>query len=262
MANIKISELNELDVVSNDDVLPIVDVDANETKKVKTSNLKTKIRNIKTNSNDDAYSCNYINDIFKESSGDFNNVITTTIGKLATMTSNTPTGLNFFGTIVCIKYSDNYCTQLAMDVNTNNVYYRALTNSAWSSWKTLSLKGVILYDTTGSNETNITLNDDISNYNYVEIFYKVIPDGTVASTKQSSVRAVVATPIILESSVSGYFENSYYGIRTYSTSVTISGNTLNKPVGYNVSFSASNTVSFNDKKNDIYITRVIGYKTL
>lgn len=62
MANIKISELDELVTVANDDYLPIVDTSAGETKKIQTSNLKIpKIKNEKTQSDNDVYSCNYIN---------------------------------------------------------------------------------------------------------------------------------------------------------------------------------------------------------
>ncbi len=39
MANIKISELEELTAVADDDILPIVDISENETKKIKNSNL-------------------------------------------------------------------------------------------------------------------------------------------------------------------------------------------------------------------------------
>ena len=66
MANIKISELDELVAVANDDYLPIVDTSAGETKKIQTSNLKIpKIKNEKTQSDNDAYSCNYINNVMQ-----------------------------------------------------------------------------------------------------------------------------------------------------------------------------------------------------
>lgn len=39
MANIKISELEELTTVADDDILPIVDVSENETKKISFNNL-------------------------------------------------------------------------------------------------------------------------------------------------------------------------------------------------------------------------------
>ena len=62
MANIKISELDELVNVADNDYLPIVDTSVGETKKIQTSNLKIpKIKNEKTQSDTDTYSCNYIN---------------------------------------------------------------------------------------------------------------------------------------------------------------------------------------------------------
>ena len=66
MANIKISELDELVAVANDDYLPIVHTSAGATKKIQTSNLKIpKIKNEKTQSDNDAYSCNYINNVMQ-----------------------------------------------------------------------------------------------------------------------------------------------------------------------------------------------------
>lgn len=71
MANIKISELDELVTVANDDYLPIVDTSAGETKKVKNSNLaadkldKSNVKTITTNTDNDVYSCNYINNVMQ-----------------------------------------------------------------------------------------------------------------------------------------------------------------------------------------------------
>ena len=122
-----------------------------------------------------------------------------------------------------------------------------------------AINGTVLYHTTGSNES-ITLSDNISNYDYVEIYYKIIPDGIVISTKQKSEKGIVGTPIILEASIDGYFENSYYGVRLYSTVATINGTTLTKPVGYNFTFKTDGTIVFNETRNDIYVFKVIGYK--
>ena len=76
MANIKISELDELVEVANDDYLPIVDTSAGETKKVKNSNLvadkldKSNVKTITTNTDNDVYSCNYINNIIEMGTND------------------------------------------------------------------------------------------------------------------------------------------------------------------------------------------------
>lgn len=67
MANIKISELEEYTQAKDNDLLVIVDTTNNETKKIKNSNLsknkldKTSIKNIKTDSDENIYSCNYVN---------------------------------------------------------------------------------------------------------------------------------------------------------------------------------------------------------
>ena len=67
MANIKISELEEYTQAKDNDLLVIVDTTNNETKKIENFNLsknkldKTSIKNIKTNSDENIYSCNYVN---------------------------------------------------------------------------------------------------------------------------------------------------------------------------------------------------------
>ena len=62
MANIKISELNELTAIENDDILPIVDTSAIETKKISINNLKNNfLSNVYGTSNENGYTQNYIN---------------------------------------------------------------------------------------------------------------------------------------------------------------------------------------------------------
>lgn len=61
MANIKISELEELLTVADEDVLPIVDASGNETKKISRGVLKTQINNTTSESLDESYSCDYLN---------------------------------------------------------------------------------------------------------------------------------------------------------------------------------------------------------
>ena len=143
-----------------------------------------------------------------------------------------------------------------------NSYSTSDTDTYSCNYLNNAINGTVLYNTSGSNGSPpITLSKDISEFDYVEIFYKVIPDSNPSSVvNQKSVKGVVGIPIILDVAVSGYFENSYYGIRLYSTTVTISGTTLTKQVGYNFSFKTANVMVFNDARNDIYITKVIGYK--
>lgn len=70
MANIKISELNELtsSQVDNNDVLPIVDVSTDETKKITVENIREglaiNVKNTYSTSQNDTYSCDYSNKAF------------------------------------------------------------------------------------------------------------------------------------------------------------------------------------------------------
>lgn len=121
--------------------------------------------------------------------------------------------------------------------------------------KILSLKPVELFSGP-TNATTINLKDSITNYKYVEIFYSM---GTANGALKSS-KAPVGPAINLSDAISGYFDNSYYGIRLHATSCIISGTTLTKQVGYNFSFKTDNTMVFDDTKNEIYIHEVIGYK--
>ena len=159
-------------------------------------------------------------------------------------------------------YSCNYVNNEVDKLLPENSKTTGTTNTYSCNYLNNAINGTVLYNTSGSNGSPpITLSKDISEFDYVEIFYKVIPDSNPSSAaSQKSVKGVVGIPIILDAAVVGYFENSYYGIRLYSTTVTISGTTLTKPVGYNFSFKTANVMVFNDTRNDIYITKVIGYK--
>lgn len=62
MANIKISELDELQKATEQDLLVIVDVANNKTKKIQAGNLGILVpKTTKTTSDTETYSCNYVN---------------------------------------------------------------------------------------------------------------------------------------------------------------------------------------------------------
>ena len=76
MANIKISELDELQKATDQDLLVIVDVDNNRTKKIQTGNLGILVpKTTKTTSDTETYSCNYINGIVESGSNAYGNWI-------------------------------------------------------------------------------------------------------------------------------------------------------------------------------------------
>lgn len=102
-------------------------------------NLKLQPKTEKTSSNNDAYSCNYINANtipVINFSGDFNDYKETAIGQCQMSTNKPPTDANYFyGTIIVIKFGSAYCSQLATDINTGKMYNRVLINGSWTAWK-------------------------------------------------------------------------------------------------------------------------------
>lgn len=150
------------------------------------------------------------------------------------------------------KLIDNLNT----DVENNASDIEELNTSIVSNTSDIQkLKGTVLYESTGSNSTSLTLSDNISNYKECEIFYSV---GTATGT-MASVKALVGKPIKLDGAITGFFDG-FYGIRLIATSATISGKNLSKPVGYAQLLKTDGTMVFSDVLNGIYIHKVTGYK--
>ena len=102
-------------------------------------NLKLQPKTEKTTSNNDVYSCNYINANtipVINFSWDFNDYKETAIGQCQMSANKPPTDANYFyGTIIVIKFGSAYCSQLATDINTGKMYNRVLINGSWTAWK-------------------------------------------------------------------------------------------------------------------------------
>lgn len=109
-------------------------------------NLKLQPKTEKTSSNNDAYSCNYINANtipVINFSGDFNDYKETAIGQCQMSTNKPPTDANYFyGTIIVIKFGSAYCSQLATDINSGKMYNRVLINGSWTAWKEVQLNAL------------------------------------------------------------------------------------------------------------------------
>ena len=145
---------------------------------------------------------------------------------------------------------------LKSSVESNTSDIEDISSSVASNTSNIQkLKGTVLYESSGSNSTSLTLNDNITNYQYCEIFYSV---GT-ATGAMASVKALVGKPIKLDGAITGFFDG-FYGIRLIATSATISGKNLSKPVGYAQLLKTDGSISFSDTLNGIYIHKVIGYK--
>lgn len=111
----------------------------NKTTPLNSDNLKLQPKTAKTTSDDDFYSCNYINANtipVINFSGDFNDYKETAIGQCQMSANKPPTDANYFyGTIIVIKFGSAYCSQLATDINTGKMYNRVLINGSWTAWK-------------------------------------------------------------------------------------------------------------------------------
>lgn len=111
----------------------------NKTTPLNSDNLKLQPKTAKTTSDNDVYSCNYINANtipVINFSGDFNNYKETAIGQCQMSANKPPTDANYFyGTIIVIKFGSAYCSQLATDINTGKMYNRVLINGSWTAWK-------------------------------------------------------------------------------------------------------------------------------
>ena len=210
MANIKISELNELEEVDNDDLLVIVDTSSNETKKVKAKNVGTGGGGSEVVIIDDEQPTSEFNKLW---------IDTGEVGSAASEITNE------YSTSVGKGYSADY------------------SNKAFG--------GVVLYEnSTGSNDS-ITLNDSITNYKYIEIFYG------------SATRYQTSSKIDLRVNNGGtlteiHSDNNgamYFNTRT----ITISGTTLATD-GTRYSSGQSGAWTNWSNTNSIYIYKVIGYK--
>ena len=104
MANIKISELDELQKATDQDLLVIVDIDNNKTKKIQAGNLGILVpKTTKTTSDTETYSCNYVNTQVDD--------LNTTIAGVDNIASNKPDAIGTYAenpmdTYNCVYIND------------------------------------------------------------------------------------------------------------------------------------------------------------
>lgn len=123
------------------------------------------------------------------------------------------------------------------------------------------VKSTELYNTTGNNANTLTLNESIDNFTYYEVFYKVISTTTGDTYASGSVKAFVDESAVISENVANYFkELSCYGVRVYASKIIINDTKLTHVTGYNITLKTDNTMIFDDTRNEIFITKVIGYK--
>ena len=119
-------------------------------------------------------------------------------------------------------------------------------DSVPSGWT--AVDNVLYNDTTGTNST-ITLNDNVSNYNYIEVFYRDSDNqyNSVKVFSPNNKKAFLTTSTL-------YNNKIYYKTKV----ISISGTSITNTSTAQMTCEASGNTITTD--NFIYITRVVGYK--
>lgn len=132
-------------------------------------------------------------------------------------------------------------------LNNNNVYEKFEKNEN---------KEKILFESSDGISGDITLTDNITNYSYLEIYYKQ-NDGTYGYTK-----CVAHNNTHIDLTVNHITNNGYANsfssrtINLYNNAIT----TLNTNRYISGNITSDNNLSGTTATNNIYITKVVGYK--
>lgn len=112
--------------------------------------------------------------------------------------------------------------------------------------------GIVLYNNASGDNGNITLNESVNNYSYIEIFYRTNDgDGYRGSIKLQTNNSMVASL-----TAHHYVPNTLY---IKFKEINITGTSITNLQYVEYFFSNGSTVTVNEQ-NNIYITRVVGYK--
>ena len=136
MANIKISELDELQKATDQDLLVIVDVANNNTKKIQAVNLWILVpKTTKTTSDTETYSCNYVNGIVESGSNENGNWIKYNDGTMICTKKHSGTA-NVNVALGSIFYNGYYAMagDLPQDFIEAPYYYATNVESEWEIW--------------------------------------------------------------------------------------------------------------------------------
>lgn len=155
-----------------------------------------------------------------------------------------------------IKKTSQVTPIIAQVVNTNKT---SETDAYSCSYVNTELnkkqdKYVELYSSSSGSSTTIQLNDNITNYNYIEVIY-CTTDGTQYKGSSGKIPAVNNTEINLEYNfyASGAMYDKMARVKINGTSLTFSAN-------MQVWFTNNGTNNIQDAVNTIKILKVLGYK--
>lgn len=141
-----------------------------------------------------------------------------------------------------------YLAEIDSEVSTTST--NAIQNKAITEY----VNGTILYNNSSGTQGNIALNDDISNYAYIKIYFKN-NDGYTSSAEFDTITALNNGKINLfnttQSSSSLYYKCSSYIVTSNTISVNENGYS-------SIQFNSSG-MTYNNT-NDLFIQKIIGYK--
>jgi len=110
------------------------------------------------------------------------------------------------------------------------------------------LHGTTLYENSTGTNGAITLSDDYTNYDYIEIFGR---NGTITGSCKFDTSLTSKSSIVLANRSGGT-------ITIYTNVSTFSGTNLTQ-IGGSIAFTSSAIAGFT-QNNEVYITKVVGYK--
>lgn len=138
---------------------------------------------------------------------------------------------------------------------TTTAEYERFKNVTWGEWQEKEKKVTLYENATGSN-SNITLNDDVSNYKYLEVFYR---DSSNYYGSQK-----IENPNGKQFEVHTIWANvteTYNTVTIKHTLFRASSKTISYVRSSNITLRPDNgSISQEMDLKQIYITKVVGYK--
>lgn len=160
---------------------------------------------------------------------------------------------NPWGFVVKIGYTNADYTILFFTQAEGAIFRRSGNLHNDSGWTSID-SGTVLYENAnGTNATTIPMSETLANYKSVEVVYG---NGSI----RKSVKIPKGSAVELFLSRAGYFDNSYYGVRQNTTTLTFNNTNAIKQIGYTFSYKVDGTMVFSDASNEIYIYKIVGYR--
>lgn len=204
------------------------------------------------------------NDVGPQHWGQFNQWTFTAGDNIANVLNNTLfLGISVNTVTSNISDFDNYNIQIekgsvatAYEAYIEPKIYILNSNNVYEKFEKDENKERILFESSDGISGDITLTDNITNYSYLEIYYKQ-NDGTYGYTK-----CVARNNAHIDLTVN-HITNNGYANSFSSRTINLYNNTIttvntNRYISGNI--TSDNNLSGTTATNNIYITKVIGYK--